>query len=97
MSNTIAVNVVLRASAALDHDTVTAIMDAFADLEPVCDDLLDWTVGATLSAGVLDLDLTVLAVDPMAGAQRARELVELVTASVNAAAMRSVSAETIDA
>ena len=66
----------------LDSRMVDRMMDECADLVTLAGDILDWSVGATISDGVVEFSLTIDVDDVPAGEARANEFVESVLASV---------------
>jgi len=82
----------------LDSPMVDRMMDECADLVTLADDVLDWSVGATISDGLVEFSLTIDVDDVPAGEARANEFVESVLASVMMAGRtKSRAGELVDA
>lgn len=77
----ITVSIELRAEGLTDP-ILTAICDAMAKLERVSDDVVDWSVGASLGEARLEFDMTIAADSPPTAADRAREIAATVIAGI---------------
>lgn len=73
----IAIAAVYTVSPEMTHDDVTQLMDNFADLDAMCSDLLDWSIGASLGEQRIEIEATLDADTVEAAQARGRELVEL--------------------
>lgn len=60
----------------LNEAVYDTICDQFAALETICPDMLDWSVGTTLSTGTVEVDMTINLEDATKAAERAAELVD---------------------
>ncbi len=73
----IAIAAVYTVSPQMTRDDVTQLIDNFADLDAMCADLLDWSIGASLGEQRIEIEAT-LDADTVEGAQaRGRELLAL--------------------
>jgi len=80
-----------------------AFLDQLSDIEDVCPELLDWSVGTDLGTGLVEIEMTIDSTDSHYGDMRSFELIEMaVSASGGAIAgglgsAHKVRAELIDA
>lgn len=62
----------------LNDDRLEVICDGFSDVDPVLDDLLDWSVGADIQTGKIEIDMTLNSETPDAAVVRSKEILNLV-------------------
>lgn len=79
-----------------------SICDAFARVDPVLDDLADWSVGADLQSGKVEIELTLDVASAEAAVVRAKEILGLVMeltgfAQLDFAAASKIMAEVVAA
>lgn len=61
----------------MTQDDVIQLMDNFADLDEMCDDLLDWSIGASLGEQRIEIEATLDADTVEAAQARGLQLIEL--------------------
>lgn len=85
----------------LTDPALTIVCDTLGDLERLADDMLDWSVGADIGAGTMEIEFTVAVEDSEAAIKRAHEWIwSAIRASggtFDDTAERKVSAELLSA
>lgn len=62
----------------LDDNRLDSICDGFASVDPILDDLCDWSIGADLSKKHIEIDMTLTSNSPDIAMARSQEILDLV-------------------